>query len=244
MNPELKNAMNIEDKNVMVTGADRELGGALVEEALRRGAKKVFAVAGVTLRHPDKRVTPLALDVTNAAQVQRAAGGVDTLDVLINDVGIGFHDDLSKPEVIEQHLAVNLFGPLNMTRAFLPHLRRSEGAIINNLSLASFASVPMLPSYSISKAAVFSLTQSLRALLTGEGVAVHAVFLGPLDTDMNRGLDIPKASPESAAAGIFDGLSKGEEDIFPDPASQSIAEAWRAGVAKALERQFAVFAPH
>ncbi len=74
------------------------------------------------------------------------------------------------------------------------------------------------------------MTQSLRALLAGQGVTVHAVVLGPIDTDMNRGFDIPKASPESAAQGIFDGLEKGEEDIFPDPASQSIAEGWRTGV--------------
>ncbi len=70
---------------------------------------------------------------------------------------------------------------------------------------------------------------------------VHAVVLGPIDTDMNRGFNIPKASPESAARGIFDGLEKGEEDIFPDPVSQSIAEGWRSGAAKALERQFAAF---
>jgi NAD(P)-dependent dehydrogenase (short-subunit alcohol dehydrogenase family) len=87
------------------------------------------------------------------------------------------------------------------------------------------------------------MTQSLRALLAGQGVTVHGVFLGPIDTDMNRGFDIPKASPESAARGIFDGLEKGEEDIFPDPASQSIAEGWRSGVAKTLERQFAAFVP-
>jgi NAD(P)-dependent dehydrogenase (short-subunit alcohol dehydrogenase family) len=87
------------------------------------------------------------------------------------------------------------------------------------------------------------MTQSLRALLAGEGVTVHAVVLGPIDTDMNRGFDIPKASPESAAVGIFDGLEKGEEDIFPDPASQSIAASWHSGVPKALERQFAAFVP-
>jgi NAD(P)-dependent dehydrogenase (short-subunit alcohol dehydrogenase family) len=87
------------------------------------------------------------------------------------------------------------------------------------------------------------MTQSLRALLAGQGVTVHAVVLGPIDTDMNRGFDIPKASPESAARGIFDGLEKGEDDIFPDPASQSIAEGWRTGTAKALERQFAAFVP-
>ena len=83
------------------------------------------------------------------------------------------------------------------------------------------------------------MTQSLRALLAGQGVTIHAVFLGPIDTDMTRGFEIPKASPESAALGIFDGLEKGEDDIFPDPASQSMAEGWRNGVAKALERQYA-----
>ena len=80
-------------------------------------------------------------------------------------------------------------------------------------------------------------------LLAREGVSVHAVVLGPVDTDMNRGLEIPKVSPDSAAAGIFDGLARGEEEIFPDPASQSIADGWRTGAVKGLERQFAVFAP-
>ena len=88
------------------------------------------------------------------------------------------------------------------------------------------------------------MTQSLRALLVADGVTVHAVVLGPIDTDMNRGFEIPKASTESAARGIFDGLEKNEEDIFPDPASQSIAENWRNGVSKTLERQFAAFVPH
>ena len=130
-----------------------------------------------------------------------------------------------------------------MTQAFLPALRRSHGAIVNNLSMVGLAALPIIPAYSLSKAAAFNMTQSLRALLAGQGVTVHGVFLGPIETDMNRGFDIPKASPESAAVGISDGLEKGEEDIFPDPASQSVAEGWRTGVTKALERQFATFVP-
>ncbi len=130
-----------------------------------------------------------------------------------------------------------------MTNAFLPALRRSKGAIVNNLSLAGLAPLPVIPSYSFSKAAAFNLTQSLRALLAGDGIAVHAVVLGPVDTDMNRGFEIPKASREAAAAGIFDGLEKGEDEIFPDPASQSVAEGWRNGVSKALEREFGAFVP-
>jgi short-subunit dehydrogenase len=118
-------------------------------------------------------------------------------------------------------------------------LTRSRGAIVNVLSVAAWAALPIVPAYSISKAAAFSLTQSLRALLAGRGVRVHAVLAGPVDTDMSRGFDVPKASPESVARAIFDGVEKGEEDIFPDPMSESIAESWRGGAVKALERQFA-----
>jgi NAD(P)-dependent dehydrogenase (short-subunit alcohol dehydrogenase family) len=235
--------MNIENKTILITGANRGIGRALVHEALRRGAKRVYAGTRSALQIADKRVTPLTLDVTSVSQIQRAADEVDTLDVLINNAGIAIYDDLSNLEVIEQHLAVNFLGLLKVTHAFLPLLRRSKGAIINNLSLAGLAALPVIPSYSISKAAAFNMTQSLRALLASQGVTVHAVVLGPIDTDMNRGFEIPKASPESAAVGIFDGLEKGEEDIFPDPASQSIAEGWHAGVPKALERQFAAFVP-
>jgi NAD(P)-dependent dehydrogenase (short-subunit alcohol dehydrogenase family) len=233
--------MNIADKSVLITGANRGIGQALVDEALRRGAKKVYAGTRSGLRSTDTRVTPLTLDVTSASQIKRAVDEVDSLDVLINNAGIAIYDDLSDSEVLEQHLAVNLFGTFKVTQAFLPLLRRSQGAIINNLSLVALAPLPIIPTYSISKAAAFSLTQSLRTLVAGQGVTVHAVFLGPIDTDMNRGFEIPKASPESAALGIFDGLEKGEDDIFPDPMSQSIAEGWRTGVAKALERQFATF---
>jgi NAD(P)-dependent dehydrogenase (short-subunit alcohol dehydrogenase family) len=155
--------------------------------------------------------------------------------------GIAIYDDLGDPDVIEQHLAVNLFGALRVTRAFLPLLKRSKGALVNNLSLAALAPLPIIPAYSISKAAALSMTQSLRALLASEGVSVHAVFLGPVDTDMNRDFEIPKASPGSAAQGIFDGLERGEEDIFPDPVSQSMADGWRMGVAKAFERESAAF---
>src|SRR5712671_4359507 len=235
--------MNISNKSVLITGANRGIGRALLDEALRRGAKKVYAGTRGALQHPDERVTPLTLDVTNGSQIQRAVDEVDSLDVLINNAGIAMYDDLSNLEVIEQHLAVNFLGLLRVTQAFLPLLRRSKGAIVNNLSLAGLAALPVIPSYSISKAAAFNVTQSLRALLAGQGVTVHAVVLGPIDTDMNRGFEIPKAAPESAAQGIFDGLERGEEEIFPDPASQSIAEGWRAGVLNALERQFGAFVP-
>lgn len=236
--------MNITNKTILITGANRGIGRALVDEALRRGAKRVYAgTRRAALQIADERVTPLTLDVTDAAQIQQAVEQVGKLDVLVNNAGVAIYDDLSNLDAVEQLLAVNLFGILKVTRAFLPLLKRAEGAIVNNLSLAALAPLPVIPGYSISKAAALNMTQSLRALLAGQGVSVHAVILGPIDTDMNRGFDIPKAPPESAARGIFDGLEQGEEEIFPDPASQSVAEGWRAGIAKALERQFSVFLP-
>jgi NAD(P)-dependent dehydrogenase (short-subunit alcohol dehydrogenase family) len=234
--------MTVADKVVLVTGANRGIGRALVEEALNRGAKQVYAGTRRPLAQSDARVTPLTLDVTDAAQTRAAAEIVESLDVLINNAGIWLPDDLSDRSVLERHLAVNLFGTHGVIQAFLPMLTRSRGAIVNNVSITALAAVPLTPAYSISKAAAFSMTQSLRTLLKGRGVSVHAALIGPTDTDMTRGLDIPKAFPESVARGILDGVEKGEEDIFPDPMSESIAESWRSGALKALERQFAAIA--
>jgi NAD(P)-dependent dehydrogenase (short-subunit alcohol dehydrogenase family) len=235
--------MNISGKTVLITGANRGIGQALVNEALRRGAKRVYAVTRGTLDIVDERVTPLTLDVTSAEQIDHAVSQVGSLDILINNSGIAPYDDLSDLAVIEQALAVNFFGMYKVSRAFLPKLKSSRGAIVNNLSLLALAPLPITPSYSISKAAALSMTQSLRALLASEGVMVHGVFLGPVDTDMTRGFEIPKASPESVAQGIFEGLENTEEDIFPDPMSQSIGEGWRTGLAKEFERQYAGFVP-
>ena len=233
--------MTFAAKTVLVTGANRGIGQALVEEALARGARRVYAGMRQPVAHPDPRVMPLRLDVTDAAQIQEAAGQVGSLDILINNAGLALYDDLSDRAALERSLAVNLFGTYGVTNAFLPMLTRSRGAIVNNLSLMALAPLPLTPAYALSKAAAFSLTQSLRALLAGRGVRVHAVLTGPTDTDMTRGFDIPKASPQSVARAIVDAVENGEEDIFPDPMSASVADSWRGGAVKALEREQAAF---
>jgi NAD(P)-dependent dehydrogenase (short-subunit alcohol dehydrogenase family) len=235
--------MNLKNKTIFITGANRGIGRGLLEEALSRGAKQVYAGTRQAFVHSDQRVTPVILDVTNSKQIEEARESVPVLDILVNNAGVDLHDDLSGRAGIERHLAVNLFGTHGMTEAFLPLLVRSQGAIVNVLSLAALASVPFSPAYAISKAAAFSMTQSLRALWAGREVKVHAVFAGPVDTDMTRSLDIPKASPESVARAIFDGMERGEEDIFPDPTSGGIAASWRSGVSKVLERQFSAYTP-
>jgi NAD(P)-dependent dehydrogenase (short-subunit alcohol dehydrogenase family) len=229
--------MTIAERSVLVTGANRGIGRALVEEALRRGAKRVYAGTRRPLEHSDDRVTPLILDVTSAAQIQAAVERVDSLDLLINNAGLGVYDDLSDRAALEKHLAVNLYGTYGMSQGFLPLLTRSHGAIVNVLSNTALAALPFIPAYSISKAAAFSLSQSMRALLAGQGVRVHVVLAGPVDTEMSRDFDVPKASPEAVARAIFDGVEAGQEEIFPDPMSAAMAEGWRTGEIKAMERQ-------
>jgi NAD(P)-dependent dehydrogenase (short-subunit alcohol dehydrogenase family) len=233
----MTSSATVANSSVLITGANRGLGRALVEEALRRGAERVYAASRQPQAHPSHRVRSLALDITDVGQIQAAVAQIDSLDVLINNAGVSLPDDLAGRDLLEHHLAVNLFGTWDMTQAFLPALRRSQGAIVNVVSLAAFAAVPVLPAYSISKAALFALTQSQRMLLSGDGVAVHAVMAGPIDTDMVRGLAIPKTAPEIVARGVLDGVQRGEEEIFPDPMSAGLAAGWYAGEAKALERQ-------
>src|SRR5437016_2262935 len=142
--------MNIQSKTILVTGANRGIGRALVTEALRRGAKRVYAgTRSGELQNADSRVTPLTLDVTNTAQIQAAVEKVESLDILINNAGLALYDDLSDRATLEHSLAINLYGPYGVTQAFLPLLTGSRGAIISVLSLSSIAAVPFSPAYSI-----------------------------------------------------------------------------------------------
>jgi NAD(P)-dependent dehydrogenase (short-subunit alcohol dehydrogenase family) len=227
--------MKIAGAVILITGANRGLGRALLEEALRRGAKRVYAGMREPVALSDGRVTPLTLDVTNAAHIEGAVEKIGALDILINNAGVALYDDLSDRATLERHLTVNLFGSYDVTQAFLPLLERSRGAVVSVLSDSALVALPLVPAYSISKAAAFSMTQSLRALLAVRGVRVHAVLPGPIDTDMSRAADIPKSSAESVARGILDGVERGEDDIFPDPASGALATSWRDAAAKALE---------
>lgn len=231
--------MEIKGKTILITGANRGIGRALVEEALQRGAKQVYAGVRSLFTHADERVIPLMLDVTDDAQVQKTAREIESVDILINNAGIMHYDDLSDQVMIERHLDVNLFGMHRMIRAFLPSLLRSQGAIVNILSAVALAPLPPTASYSISKAAAFSMTQSTRAFLTGQGVSVHAVLAGPTDTELIKRMDIPKATPASVAKCIFEGVENGEEDIFPDSQSAALAESWLNSAMKALEHRFA-----
>ena len=223
---------------VLITGANRGLGKALVEQALNRGARRVYAGTRQPFTHPDERVRPVLLDVTDPAQIEAAAKSIEELDVLINNAGVSIFSGLADRDALEHQLAVNLYGPYDVAHAFMPRLLEARGTVVNVLSLASVAPVPMAPTYSVSKAAALSLTQAMRMLLSGQGIRVHAVLMGPVDTDMARDLDLPKTTPQDAARAILDGVAAGIEDILPDPwSAQALAETWPTGPVKVLERE-------
>jgi NAD(P)-dependent dehydrogenase (short-subunit alcohol dehydrogenase family) len=237
----MNDGTTLEGKTVLITGANRGIGEALVAEALRRGASRVFAGMRQPTPSADARVTPVKLDVTDQDQIRSAAAGITSLDILVNNAGVMVYDDLSDAAALEQQLAVNLYGTLAVTNAFLPQLVESQGTIVNNVSLNALAPVPVSPSYAVSKAAAFSMTQSLRGLLAAKGVRVHAALPGPVDTAMMRGVEVAKATAQSVAEAIFDGVERGEEEIFPDAMSINLADSWRTGAVKEFEHQFAAF---
>ncbi len=239
--------MNFDDKTVLVTGANRGIGRALVEAFLGTGVKKIYAAARNTGSLPDfgdARVEALELDITDTDQVRRAADTASDVDLLINNAGIlGFASLLDDGnEYVRRDMEVNYYGTLDVSRRFVPVLEGKPGAaIVNVVTIAAFVNFPAIGGYSASKAALFSATQGMRIEPQPRGIAVHTVNPGPIDTDMAKDLEMDKTSPEDTARNILAGLEADEADIFPDPASQQMFDAWR-GNYRDLEQ--AVFQMH
>lgn len=237
--------MQIKNAITLVTGANRGIGKALVEELLSAGAAKVYAgmrdPAALAVEPTDARVVPVRLDVTKPDEVAAAAKQASDTTLLFNNAGVlDFGDILETPlEAFTRDFDTNFFGKLAMARAFAPVIEgNGGGAIVNLLTVVALASMPGLAVYNASKAAAWSMTQSLRATLAGRGVAVHGVFPGAIDTDMTAAVEMDKTSPEHVAEQVVAGIIAGDEDIFPDPMSTQLYAAWRDDH-KAVEKQFA-----
>jgi NAD(P)-dependent dehydrogenase (short-subunit alcohol dehydrogenase family) len=232
--------MTITNSIAFVTGANRGIGSALVDALLAAGAARVYAAARQPISHTDARVIPITLDVTDAAAITAAAARAGDVTLLINNAGALEGGDVfaAGADALERQLAVNALAPLRLAAAFAPALRRSRGAIVNILSVVAWAPMPGLASYSASKAAAASLTGSLRATLAADGVRVHAVYPGPVDTDMAAGIDLPKTSPADVARAVLAGVAAGDAEIFPDDFARQIAAGWFTDP-RAVAAQFA-----
>jgi NAD(P)-dependent dehydrogenase (short-subunit alcohol dehydrogenase family) len=236
--------MKLDNKTIFVTGSNRGIGKAIVDALLKRPVRKIYAAA----RRPDdlpgfndSRVVAVQLDVSDPVQIQQAVAQALDVDVLINNAGVlSFAAVVSgESELLKQDMEVNYFGTLNLTRSFIPVLeKQGNGKIVNLLSVLSLSSMAGLAGYSASKAALFSATQAMRTELKAKHISVQGVFPGPIDTDMAKGLEIPKTSAQVTAENIVLGIIADQEDIFPDPYSMQVSELWTKDP-KALERQFA-----
>lgn len=242
-----KPGMEIRKATALVTGANRGIGRELVRALLEAGANKIYATA----RHADglaaaraldpARVVALQLDVTDRERVAALPGAASDVNLLVNNAGVlDFGGILEAPlAAVARNFETNFYGKLLMARAFAAVIERNGGgAIVNVLTLVALASMPGLAAYNASKAAAWSMTQSLRASLSGKGIEVHGVFPGAVDTDMLAGVEMAKTSPADVARAVVRGIAEGREDIFPDEMSTQLYAAWRQDH-KAVEKQFA-----
>jgi NAD(P)-dependent dehydrogenase (short-subunit alcohol dehydrogenase family) len=225
--------MNFTGKTVLVTGANRGIGYAIVKALLNKGVSKIYAGARDPQKLPnfdDERVVALTLDITDGAQVVAAANAAADVDLLINNAGVAsFSSILDGPrDLVERDMNTNYFGTLDMIRAFVPVLEaKKNAAIVNVVTIAAFANFPIVGGYSASKSALFSLSQGIRIELASKGIAVHTVNPGPVDTELAKEFPADKVSPELAAENTVNGLENDEADIFPDEFGRQMFEVWK-----------------
>jgi NAD(P)-dependent dehydrogenase (short-subunit alcohol dehydrogenase family) len=232
---------------VFVTGGSRGIGKAMVEELYVRGAGKVYATARDprTVTHPD--AVPVALEVTDPASVAAAAAQAQDVTVLINNAGgavrASFLDSpgdnvrreatffgaslLDSPvEDVRRDFETNFYGPLLLTRAFVPIIERNGGGHIFTMhSVLSW--VADGGAYSASKAALWSQTNSLRLELQPRGISVTGLHAGYVNTDLTADRDAPKSDPRTIAALALDGIETRAYEVLGDDITRQV----KAGLA-------------
>lgn len=217
---------SLTDQRVLVTGANRGMGRQYITQLLERGAAKVYAAA----RNPqqieidDSRVIPLSLDVTDAASVAAAAQAASDVSILINNAGIARMNSVLDPDTsnLRDQLETNLFGPLALSSAFADRIAANSGAIVNVASVLAW--LPVGGTYGVSKAALWSATDSMRLELTSRGVQVVGVYFGLVDTDMASFADSPKSDPADIVRHVLDGIESGATEVLADDLSRQVRD--------------------
>jgi NAD(P)-dependent dehydrogenase (short-subunit alcohol dehydrogenase family) len=218
--------MKIADSTVLITGANRGIGLAFAQAFLARGARKVYAAARDPSQVTLAGVTPVRLDVTSPDEVEAAARQADDVTIVVNNAGIAAFGSFMAHDaeaVLRRHLETNLLGVLRVSRAFAPVLaRQGGGALLNVASVASWLSHPLLANYAVSKAAVWSLSNGLRNDLRAQNTQVLTLHMGFVDTDLTRGVEMPKATPEDVVAQALDGLEAGAQEVLADEMTRQV----------------------
>ena len=209
---------SLTDQTVLVTGANRGMGREYVAQLLDRAVTKVYAAARDprTIDVADPRVVPLQLDVTDATSVAEAADSASDVSVLINNAGIARGASVLDRDTsqLREEMETNLFGPLAMASAFADRIAQRSGAIVNVASVLAW--MPVGASYGVTKAALWSATDSMRLELRSRGVQVVGVYVGLVDTDMGAFADSPKSDPADVVRQVLDGIESGADEVLAD----------------------------
>lgn len=216
---------SLANQTVLVTGANRGMGRQYVTQLLDRGVAKVYAAARDASRidASDPRVVALRLDVTDAASVAEAGRVASDVSVLINNAGIARGASVLSADTasLREELETNLFGPLAMASTFADGIAERSGAIVNVASVLAW--LPIGASYGVTKAALWSATDSMRLELGPRGVQVVGVYVGLVDTDMgNAFADTPKSDPADVVRAVLDGIESGAEDVLADDMTRAV----------------------
>lgn len=236
--------MDLKSKTVLISGANRGIGAALVRRFLEEDVEKIYAGARNISSLPDfndARVIPVKLDITKQEDVTAAEKLIGPIDILVNNAGVmTYHNVVSSSiEDLSQDMDINYFGTLRITQAFIPHLEKNGGGTIVNLnSIVSYAPPPAISAYSASKAAAFSATLALRTLLKPKNINVIGIYPGPIDTDLAKDLPLDKAPLGDTIENIIKGILANQDDIYPDPISSQLSQLWMNSP-KGLEQFFA-----
>lgn len=228
--------VNIKGSTVVVTGGQRGLGKAIVDEFLRRGAAKVYATARAPKPSADPRVVGVELDVTKPESVAALAASAPDAEIVINNAGVLSGRKLLDADIedVRAVFETNYFGALRVAKAFAPILAgNGGGALVDIASILSW--MPGSGAYGDSKAALWSMTNSLRIELEKQGTVVLAAHLSFTDTDMAAGFDAPKNDPRDVARAIVDGIERGEAEVLADDDTRYVKAAL-SGPVEALPR--------
>ena len=225
--------MKIQGSTVLVTGANRGLGLAFAKAFLAAGAAKVYAGARDPSTVTLTGVIPVKLDVTNPQDVAAAAAFAADVDIVVNNAGViggvALLDGKDGEADLRRIMETNLYGIYHTSAAFAPVLKKNGGgALVNMLSALSWLSLPSTGSYSVTKAAAWALTNSLRNELREQGTQVLGIHAGYIDTDMVAHVDAPKTSPADIATRTLEALERGDSEVLADDTSRQVKAGFNA----------------
>lgn len=233
-------SLDVKDRTVLVTGANRGIGKAILDEAIRRGAAKVYAAvrdvpsAAPLVETHGTRVVPIHLDLADPESISAAAQTATDVEIVINNAGVLTNSSALSDNAIESlqfEIDINVYGLIRVAQAFAPVLKANGGGALAQLnSVASVTTFSDFTTYCASKAASYAVTQGLRDSLADQGTLVVSVHPGPIRTDMGHtaGFDDIAAPPALVAEAIYDAIADGRFHVWPDPMAEQVGGAYQS----------------